>query len=109
MLYIELAPLENGAHANQRTDDILQLPEGWAVVPLELEEEAWGYLPFINLEVRQGKIVGVSQGPIPEPVPQPHVYSEYELLQQTITDHELDLIEQGQQITDLELKVLMGN
>lgn len=73
MLYIELAPLPNGAHNNQRTDDPFPVPEGWAAVPPELEEEAWGYLPFIDLTVEDGQIVAVAQGPVPppEPVPEP--------------------------------------
>lgn len=73
MLYIELTPLPNGAHNNQRTSDPFPVPEGWAVVPPELEEEAWGYLPFIDLTVEDGQIVAVAKGvvPDPEPVPEP--------------------------------------
>ena len=73
MLLIELEALENGAHRNQRSDAGLPvLPEGWLPVAPELEEEAWGYLPFINItEVTDNIITGVEQGTIPPPEPEP--------------------------------------
>lgn len=71
MLYIKLTPLSNGAHDNQRADQPLAMHEGWALVPPELEEKAWSYLPFIDLTLYDGQIVGVAQGPIPDPEPEP--------------------------------------
>ena len=75
MLWIETAAQENGAHRNQRSDAGLPvLPEGWLPVAPELEEEAWGYLPFIQItEITDGEITGVAQGPIPEPGPEPEL------------------------------------
>lgn len=35
MLMVELAPLSNGAHRNQTALD--EIPDGWAVIPDELE------------------------------------------------------------------------
>lgn len=72
MLIIELQALANGSHRNQ-SGASLHPPEGWAVVPPELEVEARRYLPFIDLTVESGKIVGVDQGPVPEPeeLPEP--------------------------------------
>lgn len=110
MLIIELHALENGSHRNQTIDYLLEIPNGWAVVPEHLEAKAMGYLPFIDLTVENGQIVGVSQGEIPVLAEdRPHVYTELELAQQSITDLELTTIEQGQQITDLELMILEGN
>ncbi len=71
MLIIELTALENGAHRNQWTDASVTPPEGWAAVPVELESEANTYLPFIELTVEEGEIVGVAQGVAPEPTPAP--------------------------------------
>lgn len=68
MLIIELAPLQNGAHRNQICA-LAKPPAGWATVPQELEEEAVGYLPFIDLTVENGEITAVAQGAIPEPEP----------------------------------------
>ena len=75
MLLIELEALENGAHRNQRSDTAFPvIPEGYAAVAEELEEEAWGYLPFINItEVTDGVITGVEQGIIPPPEPEPEL------------------------------------
>ena len=72
MLWIETTALENGAHRNQRSDmEGAILTEGWLPVAPELEETAWGYLPFINItEITSGVITGVEQGPIPEPEPE---------------------------------------
>lgn len=41
--------------------------------------------------------------------PKPHTYTALELAQQEITDRELDIIEQGQQMTDLELLSITQN
>lgn len=70
MLIVELAPLSNGAHRNQSGPPVTP-PKGWAVVPPELEAKCLSYLPFVNLEVGNGQIVGVSQGEIPPPEPEP--------------------------------------
>ena len=72
MLLIEVEALENGAHRNQRSETpFTVIPEGMLPVAEELEEEAWGYLPFINItEVTDGVITGVEQGTIPEPDPE---------------------------------------
>ena len=73
MLLIEVEALENGAHRNQRSETpFTVIPEGMLPVAEELEEEAWGYLPFINItEITDGVITGVEQGTIPEPEPEP--------------------------------------
>lgn len=97
MLAIELNPLHNGAHRNQRGEGFL-VPEGWAIVPEELEQEAILYLPFIQLTVERGVITGVAQGAIPAPdlVPAPEPTEEDDLMAMTI-DHEyrITLLELG--------------
>ena len=70
MLIIEQAALSNGAHRSQQGDS-LPLPDGYLTVPPELEEEAWGYLPFLLLTVENGAITAVAQGEIPEPEEKP--------------------------------------
>lgn len=69
MLIIEIAAT-NGAHRNQ-AGSFAAIPEGWAGVPAELEAEAMGYLPYINLTISDGAITAVAQGTIPEPDPVP--------------------------------------
>ena len=69
MLLLEVEALENGAHRNQRSETPFTVP-----VAEELEEEAWGYLPFINItEITDGVITGVEQGTIPPPEPEPEL------------------------------------
>ena len=65
MLIIEIAAT-NGAHRNQ-TGNFSAVPDGWAIVPLELEAETMGYLPYIDLTVSDGVVTAVAQGTIPEP------------------------------------------
>ena len=48
MRIVEIAALENGAHRNQSYHDIL--PEGWAVIPDEMETENF---PFGEVEVEE--------------------------------------------------------
>lgn len=65
MLIIEIAAT-TAAHRNQ-TGNFSAVPDGWAIVPLELEAEAMGYLPYIDLTVSDGVVTAVAQGTIPEP------------------------------------------
>ena len=100
MLIIEIAPQANGAHRNQiqKGRIIRNIPEGWAAVPVDLEDEAVSYLPFINLTVVDGEITGVAQGeiPTPEPEPDPGPTAENDLMEMAI-DHEyrITLLELG--------------
>ena len=60
MLIIETTAQHNGAHRNQSGHG--SILDGWVLVPPELEAEALSYLPFINLDIQDGVLVGVSQG-----------------------------------------------
>lgn len=98
MLMVEIKPLENGAHRNQMGSNDVAIPDGWAVVPENLEMEARSYLPFVDLTVMDGEIVSVSQGTIPEPGPEPapEPTTEDDLMTMAV-DHEcrLTLLELG--------------
>jgi len=65
MIIVETQALENGAHRNQITGASFKAPEGWILVPEELEVDVMLYLPFIVLEIEDGVLIGVSQGEIP--------------------------------------------
>lgn len=61
MLIVKLEPCGNGTVANQTIYPALaEIPEGWAEVPPELTEQAMSLLPWITLDVKDGKITGVS-------------------------------------------------
>lgn len=61
MLIVKKSTNQNGTHDNQLCNFTLpQIPEGWAVVPPELEAQTLELLPWITLEMEDGAIVGVS-------------------------------------------------
>lgn len=77
MLIVEIIALENGAHRNQNSSlSIENIPDGWAVVPEEMELENF---PFgeVTAEEIDGVmtvtnwVAGVMPEPEPEPTPEP--------------------------------------
>ena len=71
MKIIEIAALENGAHRNQELlgAGFPELPEGWAVIPEEMEiPETY---PFVHIEVEGGVVMAMTAGEVPEHSPEP--------------------------------------
>lgn len=72
MRIIEIAPLDNGAHRNQSFNGVL--PDGWAVIPADMETENF---PFGEVEVAEvNGVMTVTKWtpgvmPEPEPIPEP--------------------------------------
>lgn len=105
MTIIKIEPNENGSHDNQTingvTPETFPIPEGYAVVPKELDDLAYlENYPFgvITVETIGGLPTVTSWTPLPIPEPEPGSeapqYSDLQLL--------------AQQVTDLELMVLGG-
>ena len=75
MQMIEINALENGAHRNQTYHGYL--PDGWAVIPPEMEMP--DTFPFVDIEVEEidgvmtvtGMTAGVLPAPDDEPAPMP--------------------------------------
>lgn len=71
MKIIEIAPLDNGGHRNQIGESLIP-PEGWAVIPDEMETHNF---PFGEVSAREidGTMTVTSwiPGVIPEPTPMP--------------------------------------
>lgn len=72
---IEIKDREDGGHGLQsqshRTECWL---EGWLAVPPELEQTAWDCAGYCDLDIQDGKLVGLTpreRPPKPEPEPQP--------------------------------------
>lgn len=70
---IEIKDREDGGHGLQsqshRTECWL---EGWLAVPPELEQTAWDCAGYCDLDIQDGKLVGLTpreQPPKPEPEP----------------------------------------
>ena len=63
MLIVKLEANSNGTRANQQLDFPLRtIPEGYAVIPENLEDEAKRYLPWLEIETNaEGKVIGVSE------------------------------------------------
>ena len=74
MNIIEITAFDNGAHRNQQIDGVIPVPEGWAIVPDELECENF---PFgnVTVEEKDGIPVVVAWKPLPIPEPEPVEYA----------------------------------
>ena len=109
MTIIQIEPMENGQHPiqSQPHRSVCWLP-GYIEVPAHLEGAVWATMGWCDLDIQDGVLVGVTPTERPEPEPIPVVPTEMELTQQDITDLQLNDIEQGQQMTDLELTILGG-
>ena len=70
MRIIEIAALENGAHRNQ-AGNISNVPEGWAIIPDDMEIPAT--FPFVNITVEGDTVTSMTEGVVPEPAPEPEV------------------------------------
>lgn len=67
MKIIEIKALENGAHRNQELFGMNypKLPEGWAVIPEDMElPETY---PFVHIEAEGGVVTALTAGELPEP------------------------------------------
>lgn len=69
MNLIEIKALDNGAHRNQN-GGLSSVPEGWAVIPDDMECENF---PFGNVTVEEidGVMTVTSWEPLPIPAPEP--------------------------------------
>ena len=69
MKIVEIAPLSNGAHRNDRRDSFKTIPDGWAVVPSSITIP--DTFPFVNVEAEDGVVTSMTAGVVPEPEPEP--------------------------------------
>ena len=69
MKIIEVSALPNGAHRNMASSGISKAPDGWAVIPDELEIP--DTFPFVSVEVSDGVVTKLTAGVVPEPEPEP--------------------------------------
>lgn len=81
MKLIEILALDNGAHRNFTTDMEVPVPEGWAVIPEEMEIP--DTFPFVDIEIAEVEgvmtVTAVTPGVMPEPEPQPEPEPEVQL------------------------------
>lgn len=71
MQMMEIIALENGAHRNQTYHGVL--PDGWAVIPPDMEIP--DTFPFADVEAEEidgvMTVTGMTACVVPEPTPQP--------------------------------------
>lgn len=110
MLMIKIEPQENGAHSYQTYYGVL--PEGWAIVPEDMELPTT--FPFVNIEVEEKvkeveeiefdengeivpvirqypymEVVSMTEGVVPEPEPIPEPMPEPDEGDEAVTWNEL--------------------
>lgn len=70
MRLIEVNALENGAHDNMTVFDTIPVPEGWAIIPDDMEIPET--FPFVIIEYVDGVVTKMIAGEVPpEPTPEP--------------------------------------
>lgn len=72
MTIIEIQARSDGGHGlqSQSGRDSCWL-EGWIEVPPQLEQQVWDSLGYCTLDIRDGKLVGITPTTRPEPEPAP--------------------------------------
>lgn len=65
--FIEINALENGAHDNFTTTDEIETPDGWVIIPDDMEVPL--SFPFVTFHYRKGVVTDMSPLPIPAPEP----------------------------------------
>lgn len=77
MRIIEIQGNELGGHDNQFSSVDIPVPEGWVIIPDEIEIP--DTFPFVTFHYRAGKVIDMSPGvvpPSPEPEPEKDVWDE---------------------------------
>ena len=75
MIILEISAQENGAHRNnifKGLNSAVDVPDGWIEVPESLESDVLSSLPFLDLQIENGKLVGITPTERPEPEPEPY-------------------------------------
>lgn len=69
MRIIEIEALENGAHRNQMAFRDVEIPEGWAVIPDDIEIPET--FPFVHVYASGKEVTDLTPGIVPPPEPTP--------------------------------------
>ena len=86
MKIIEVAALSNGAHRNQTIDAAIDIPEGWAVIPDDMETENFPFGEVVAENV--DGVMSVAKwipGEMPEPIPVEVKLSQLDIIEAQVT------------------------
>lgn len=64
MTIIKIKPFENGSHANQTTRKNISVPNGWAIIPDNIELPS--SFPFVNIQVKDQIVTSIAACEISE-------------------------------------------
>lgn len=69
MRIIEIAALSNGAHRNQESSELANIPDGWAAIPdgMIIPDT----FPFVSITVDGQTVTNIEAGVVPEPAAEP--------------------------------------
>ena len=92
MRLIEILALDNGAHRNYTIESEAPIPEGWAVIPEEMESPET--FPFVDVVAKDvdgvmtvtSMTAGVMPEPEPEPEPAPSPTERIDALEKDVAD-----------------------
>lgn len=68
MRLIKIASEENGGHSNQTINGKIPVPDGWAIIPEEMEVPE--SFPFVGVEAQDGVVTRLTPGVVPEAEPE---------------------------------------
>ena len=81
MTIIQIDPLDSGQHPIQSQSGRTSCwVDGWIEVPAHLEAAAWDSLGWCDLQIEDGKLVGITPTDRPDPKPVPYTPTELEQL-----------------------------
>lgn len=69
MRIIKIQAEENGGHDNQTTSEIIPVPDGWLIIPDDIEIP--DTFPFVTFHYRKDVVTDMSPAPVPPPEPEP--------------------------------------
>ena len=67
MRIIKIQAEENGGHDNQTINGNIPVPDGWVIIPDDMEVPL--SFPFVTFHYRKGVVTDMSPLPIPAPEP----------------------------------------
>lgn len=74
MTIIQITALDTGQHPIQSQSGRASCwLEGWIEVPTHLDAAVWDTLGWCDLQIEDGKLVGITPTERPEPEPEPYV------------------------------------
>ena len=69
MRVIKIEPNELGGHDNQTINTVIEIPDGWCLIPEEIEIPET--FPFVHFKYKKNVVIEMTPGVVPPPEPEP--------------------------------------